>query len=248
MGIEAGEKKRLNNIGKFWEGKSPEEIEAIQKENRAKSVATKLAKKKAKEDLKRQAEALVPTLLAQQMLLLDNDSYTPDQKTLEKVRALLDDPKMTLEKLRRDHFRTMSEKGWSKLTSFLFKDHVSNESDLGLQILEQRNEEIVRLEKRIRMLTKEIKLAKKDKKKKGQAPLAPFGILQLLTEAERDLREYRLDVNKNIFETNLKLNKTKSPTSIHIHSHVPRPQVNSEGVVPAIDVTPQRLDDLINGD
>ncbi len=242
MGEEKKDKKDTPLFKNYYNGMTPEEVLESRRANVRKAVETKKKKWAAIQEARKQAVDLVPRLLAEEMLLLDNDNYTPRPETLEKVRKLLDAPTMTLEKLRRDYFRSMSEKGWEKLTRFLFKDHVSGEADLGLQILEQRNDEIVRMERRIRMITKEIKIAKKAAKAKGLPARAPTGLLDLLIQVERDLRDYKADVNKNIYKVNLESNKAKGSTSVHIHTTIPRPE--------AKDVTPkkQNLTELLNGD
>lgn len=245
MGIE--EKPKKSPIEKyFFDKMTPEEVADFRKKSAEKVKAKASAKKEAAAKLKLDAIALMPRLLAEEMLALDNEKYIPSNETLERIRVLLETPKMTMDTLRRTHFRELSEKAWEKLTRYLFKDQISGESDLGLQILEQRKQELKRLEKTLRMLNKEIKLVKKDKKSKGQVPTAPFGLLQLRIEAERDLRNYRMDVNKNIFKTNLDTAKAKSSTSVHIHTSIPRP------IAPeARDVTPkkvQNLTELVNVD
>lgn len=240
-GEEKSKKGSEAPIVKFFLGKmTPEERQAWHERANIKRIDTMARKKKAMADAKAKAVELLPSLLAEEMLLLENDSYTPSNTVLEKIRALLDNPKMTLEVLRRKQFRSLSDKGWQKLTAFLFKDHISSADDLGLQILEQRQEEILRLEKTIKMLKKEQKIIKKDKKKKGLPQVTPSSLLELILDAERDLRNYRLDVNKNIYKTNLDAGKIKSSTSVHIHTTIPRPEVK--------DVTPKKtLDELISG-
>lgn len=242
--IKDGEKK-ISPIEKhFFSKMTVEERKAWHEQANVKRRAAAAKRKKAKEDLRQRATAMLPQLLAEEMLLLEKDNYSPTNHILEKVRGLLDDPKMTLEKLRRTHFREMTEKGWGRLMQFLFKDQVASEADLGNQLMEQRKEELFRLDEHIAFLEKEIKLVKKSKKKAGQVPTVPFGLLQIYTKAKEERRNYRLDVSKNIFDTNLKTKNQKASASIHIHTTVPRP----DREIKTVEIPVQKLDDLVNGD
>lgn len=244
MTTELPPEKKLSKIEKYFTNtKTPEELAEWRKNAFAKAKATKAKKRQDVADAREKAKELLPQMLAEDLLMLDSDAYTPRPEVLDKVKAILASPTMTLDRLRRTHFGGMSNKGWERLTKFLFKEHVQNEQHLGLQIIEQRDQGIKALTRRIRMLRKEIKLAKKEAKASGGSMRAPVSLLTLLGEAEKELRDYMADVNKNIFKTNLESNKVKASTSINIHTTIPRPEPK------VIEVQEKKtLDQLINGD
>lgn len=233
MGTEQNQKKHPNNIGKYFAGMTEEEKLQWRKESLRKAQETRDRKKVRMEELKKKAEELLPRILAEDLLMIEQESYTPRQETLTKVRELLDDPTMTFDELKRKHFGTMSEKGWAKLTKFLFSNQVANVEDLGNDILQEKRRAIKTLEKRIRMLRKEVKLSREINFEKHKKKIASQGLLEMMGEAEKELREYKLDIQKTLHEVKFAKEGKSGALSLHVHTSVPRPQPK--------DVTPPKV-------
>lgn len=229
----------------FFNKMTVEEIAEWRAKAQAKGKASHAKRKEERLAQIQKAKELVPHLLAVDMVSMEDDKYIPPNDVLERVRRLLEKPEVTLETLRRDHFRNMSERGWQKLTSFLFKDHISNESDLGLQILETRKKRLGELGKIVKGIEKEIRLHKKAKRKEGKTATVPFGLLELRITAQKNLMDYEAEVNRTLFKQNLDTKNNKASTAIHIHTQIPRPSKEE-----AKDITPpkvQSLAELVDG-
>lgn len=241
MGQEADQpKKRPNNIGKYLSSLTEEERVAIKKKANANMVASRKRRKEAIEAAKIKAEQMLPEVLAQDLLLLDNDQYTPRPEVLSKIKDLMDSG-LSMEQLRKKHFSSMSEKGWDRLTKHLFKGYVATREDLGVRLAQSQEKHLASLEKHIKMIRKEIKLAKKWSQEKYGNSKAPVSLIEQLTIALKEHREYDMAWSKTVTQVAMDTGKTKTSASIHIHTSIPRPKPAEK----EIEAKATRLDDLI---
>lgn len=224
---------------------TPEQMAEWQKKIVEKGNVTRAKKRKAILAAKEAAVSLLPEIIAADLLLAEGENYTPRQSTIDKLKSILkDNPKLTIEEMRKKYFFGMSDRGWDKLTRALFKSHMSHVEALGLEILQVKKDAIRVLEKRIRMINKELRSEKKYQKEKGLQVRISTAKLELLIDCEKELLKVKLDVSKTLSSTGAVGEKNKGSNSIHIHTTIPRPP--SLDVVK--DVTPAKvsLDELIS--
>jgi hypothetical protein len=238
-----GKMEKKSRIHEFFFDKMTEE-EKIQwrKDSLRKAQETRDKKKALEAERRKKAEELIPHLLAEDLLMIENESYTPRESTLNKVRELLTDPKLTFEELKRKYFSNMSQKGWEKLTKFLFAHQVSNIEDLGNQILQSRYRAIEAIKKDIRTVKREIKMSRELSFEKNKKKMANPKLLEMKFDLEKRLMEYQLDVDKTLHTVKFANEKKSGALSLHIHNQIPRPQPK--------DVTPTKvvLSEVLNGD
>lgn len=241
MGQEVKEeKKRPNNIGKYLATLTDEERAALKKKAQTNMIASRKRRREAIAAAKIKAEAMLPEVLAQDLLLLDNDQYTPRPEVLSKIKDLMDSG-LSMEQLRKKHFSSMSEKGWDRLTKHLFKGYVATREDLGVRLAQSQEKHLKALEKHIKMIRKEIKIAKKFSKEKYGNVKAPVSLIEQLSMALKEYREYDMAWSKTVTQVAMDTGKTKTSASIHIHTSIPRPKP----VEKEIEAKATRLDDLI---
>lgn len=234
-----------SNIGKFRASMTPEQMAEWQKKIVEKGNATRAKKRETVLAAKEKAKSLLPELIAADLLLAEGENYTPRQSTIDKIKSILkDNPKLTMEDMRKRYFSAMSDRGWEKLTKALFKSHLSHVEDLGLEILQVKKDAIRVLEKRIRMLNKEIKNARKYQKANNLQIRAPSSVLEFLVDCEKELLKIKLDVSKAIHSVGAVGEKNKTSGAIHIHTTIPRP--TEQAAVRDITPTKVSLDELIS--
>lgn len=231
-------KKRPNNIGKFWDC-SPEEKKAKLDAIIAKANETRRLKKQAMAEAKIKAQELLPELIAQDILRTETDNYTPRQETIDKLKSLQDSG-LSFDQIRKKYFAQVSDSGWHKLTKFVFKSQIEQPEDLGLDLISAKKKHLGMLDRRVKMIKKELKQLKKAKKE-GKSPLTSANeLMKMLAIAEDKFMEMEMDFAKTLHSIGAVGSKVKS-ASIHIHSSIPRPAAEN-----AIDVTPKvSLNDLL---
>lgn len=231
--------KRPNNIGKFWDC-SPEDkkkkIDAIV----AKAKETKRKKREAIAAARIKAQELLPELMAQDILKAETDNYTPSQGTIDKLKSLQDSG-LNFEQIRKKYFSQVSDSGWHKLTKFVFKSQIEQPEDLGLDLISAKKKHLGMLDRRVKMLKKELKQLRKAKKEGKSLLTSTNELMKMLAVAEDKFMEMEMDFAKTLHSIGAVGSKVKS-ASIHIHSSIPRPASDN-----SIDITPKvNLNDLLN--
>lgn len=222
-----------NDIRDFYNKMTPEERKAFYIQAEEKRRLRRERNTKVLNEARQKAKDILPELLAQELLMSNDQDYTPRGETLEKLRGLLD-AGLTMEEMRKKHFHSMSDAGWEKLTKFLFKHHIHHAEDLGLDIITVRNRHRQILKTRIREIERDLKLLRKQEK------IPPLGLRQMKAEAEAELMKLEMDVAKNLHGIGVVGDKAKA-ASIHVHLSTPRPSQK--------DITPAKasLADLVSG-
>lgn len=237
------EKKKPNRIGEYFKNMSPEEKKAWYAEQAEKRKKTLAAKAEAMRTAREKAKAMLPELLAQDMLMAEQDNYHPRQETLDKLRGLINSG-LTMEQMRSQYFKGMTDKGWEKLTKFLFKSHHVNAETIGLDILSVKQQLMKTLKARVKSYKREIKTYREENKgKKGRSRFVPISLMNMLAQAEDELFRVEMDYAKAVQHLGVVGDKSKTP-SVVIHTTVPRPAPVSQEPK---DVTPakQRLSDIL---
>ncbi len=229
-------------IGNFFKKMTPEEKKVWYAEQAEKRKATYAEKRETIRKAREKAKDLLPEILANDMLMSENDNYHPRQETLDKLRSLIDSG-LTMEQMRTQYFKGMTDKGWEKMTKFLFKSHHVNAETLGLDIMTVKVQLMKTLKARVRNYKAEIREYKKANK--GQKKFVPLTLLNMLAAAEDELFRVEMDYAKAVTHLGVVGDKSKSP-SIIIHTTVPRPVAPSNEPK---DVTPpkQKLSDILSG-
>lgn len=220
--------KRRNLIQEhFFKGKSEEEI----KEWRAKAAQTRRdtwTKKRAeKAEMIEQAKALVPSMLAYDMLSeeVKKDNWVPTQELIDKVKLLLKKD-MPMETLRAKYFATVSDKTWHHLMKFVFKSQINASEDLGAELMRVKLTTVNRLKKQGRDINKQIKHYKEEKNTK----IIPAYLMQMKRDVEMDLIKIEQDVASTLFKVGAVGEKSKSP-SFTINMKLPRPEKVEKEVI-----------------
>jgi hypothetical protein len=140
---------------------TPEELAEHQRKVAEKRRATWAAKKEQQEQIKQQAMALVPSVLAHDIAQkeLESENFIPTQDMIDKMKLLLKKD-ITIEELRKRYFRTVSDNTWHKIIKYVFKSQVMQIEDVGADILSAKRNAIELLRKRIKEYKKEIKAYK----------------------------------------------------------------------------------------
>ena len=236
--VEGIVKKRPNNIGKFWDC-TPEERRAKIDAITAKANETRRLKKQAMAEAKIKAQELLPELIAQDILRTETDNYTPRQETIDKLKSLQDSG-LSFDQIRKKYFAQISDSGWHKLTKFVFKSQIEQPEDLGLDLIGAKKKHLGMLDRRVKMLKKELKQYKKAKKEGKPILGGANELMKMLAIAEDKFMEMEMDFAKTLHSIGAVGSKVKS-ASIHIHSSIPRPAAEN-----AIDVTEKvSLNDLL---
>lgn len=184
-------------------------------------------------DAHEEALKILPTLIAQDLLEANEDSWTPSRDLLERLKKCMD-VGLTEEKLRRQYFNDLSKKTWDKVLSYLYKDVVPSLEKLGLSVYKAEQDQIIRLQNNIRMIEKEMRISKRKTKR-----------------VDRELLKMKIDLEAKFFDMTSRHIATVSSagivgdksknTVINFIAKTPRPQ--------AKDITPKTqtisLDDLI---
>lgn len=220
-------------VVKWRNSLTPEQREAHYKRLAQAGTAKRMEKVALLEEAKRKSYDLLPELIAQQYLLADKDDYKPTNEMLGQIRDLMNKG-LSVEKMRQGAFRALSDKSWQKLTKFLFKDHVSQSEDLGLELLNKKHAAIETLKKRVRMIRKEIKQYKKTTDKvTGKSLFVPPALLKVLGETEDKLMSLEFETANTLHNIGAVGEKAKA-ASITIITNTPRPRSEE-----AIDITPK---------
>lgn len=213
------------SIKNFLDSMSPEQKKAFYESNRAKAKARAEAKRQEREAVERQAKEMLPALMAEQMsqeiAMHDADTnYVPSREILTKLRTFKDSG-LTTDEMRSRFFKDLTDRSWQRLMKFLFKDHVGQVEDLGLDILNAKKKALSTLEARRRTLRKEIKHAKKN----GKAP--PPAFFKLLADAEDRIMTLEMDVSKTLHSLGA-VGEKSGAASLHLHFGTPRPKPEQE--------------------
>lgn len=225
-------KIKTNNIGDWYNNLTESEKANFHAVRKEKKKATEDRKRKLLEEARAKATELLPEILANDLLLAENDNYTPLPRTIEKLKDLLNSG-MTIESMRKK-FNGVSDKSWEKITRFIFKNQVHHVEDIGLDIITVKKRALDMLGRRIKTLKREIRNAKKPDKDGGKKKQAPVSLLNLLANAEDEYMKIELDVAKVLHGIGAVGEKSKA-ASIHVHLATPRPQPT-----PQKDVTPKK--------
>ena len=212
--------KRKNLLGEyFFKGKTPEQIAQWRAESSKKRSETWAKKRAEKEEMISKAKALVPSMLAYDLLNdeVKKDNWIPNQELIDKVKVLLKKD-MPMEELRSKYFATVSDKTWHQLMKFVFKSQVNNSEDLGAEIMRVKLNTTNRLKKQLRDITKQMKHFKEEKKTK----IIPAYLMQMKRDVEMDLIKIEQDVASTLFKVGAVGEKSKSPSFI-VNMRITRP-------------------------
>ncbi len=234
-------KKKPNMIGNFFKKMTEEEKKVWYKEQGEKRKKTYALQAETLRNAREKAKELLPEILAQDMLMSEQDNYQPRQETLDKLRGLIN-AGLTTDEMRTRYFKGMTDKGWEKITKFLFKSHHVNAETIGLDITSVKLQLIKTLKTRVRTYKAEIREYKKANKS-SKKKFVPLSLMDMLARAEDELFRVEMDFAKAMTHLGVVGDKSKSP-SIIIHTTVPRPAAPSNE---PRDVTPpkQRLSDIL---
>lgn len=223
-------------VVKWRKALSPEDKKKFYEGIQKKSAEARAKKKQERAEATEKAKEMLPEIIAQQMLLEDNPEYKPSSDMIGKLRTLMDKG-YTVEQMRQGAFRQLSDKSWQKLLKFLFKDHIAQVEDVGLELITKKKQMVSMLKKRVRIIKKELRAYKAEKK------FVPPALLKVLGETEDKLMEIELDMANTLHKIGAVGEKSKA-ASINIYTSTPRPRKPEDE---AIDVTPkvQTLDGLI---
>lgn len=219
------EEKKKSKIEQYWASLTPEEAKAkriAQVEKRRQNLAEK------QERMKRvyaEAEKLMPEIVANDLLLADNKNFIPKKETIDKFRRVLESGYFTLDEIRTKHFGFMSDEGWHRVMKFVFKSHISQIEDVGLEVFRAKQQSVKAVKTRIRQLKAALKASGvREDPKKLKLNLA---LADRLYEAQKDLIKINMDWAKNLSSIGAVGEKSKA-AAIHLHMNTPRPKPTNE--------------------
>lgn len=218
MSNEDTPQKPLTNIEKYNMTLTPDERAALRAKATVKRKEAAERKRRDRAELMKKAEALIPEIVAHDILNAEHRDFQPKQETIDKLKAMLSDGKLSIEETRKKYFAGIKDDAWKKLMKFVFKSHVSQVEDVGLELVEAKRKALRSLEGHLRVLRKEVRKYKlKDKK----APL-PLGLLDRIRLIDKELCDLRIDFAKTLHSIGAVGDKSKA-ASVHLHMSIPRP-------------------------
>lgn len=216
---------KQTGIGKWFHNLTAEERAAHHIKLQEGRKKAQDARRKLKQTAHEKALELLPEILAKEMIA--EKEYQPTQEVVTQLKELISKGYST-EQMRSGPFKNLPEKTWSSLVKHLFKSQVGQIEDLGVLLLQARKDARRRLEKRGRMIRKEMK----EWKKKGRIPPKLFSELG---SVENELHKIEIEMTKTMHQVEAVGEKNKG-TAINLHFNTPRPKALEET---AIDVTPK---------
>jgi hypothetical protein len=226
--------KKESPINKYFLDKmTPEERIAWRKRAGEKRSQLKAKQKADKEALMQEARALVPSLIAQELMAedMDNPQWVPKQDMIDKIKVLMAKG-LTIEEMRAKHFRGIKDENWHRIAKFVLKSTVANPEDMGLELRSSYEMSVRMLRSRLREIEAQIRIYKKEKGVK----LIPAYLLTMKHEAENRFLAITESVSKTMHQVEAVGEKSKAPV-LHVHVGTPRPKQEEKQVV---EVSPEK--------
>lgn len=220
--------KRKSQIHEYFlKHKTPEEIAEWRKQAAEKRKAIWAQKKAEKEAMMEKAKALMPEMLAYDLLSeeVEKENWIPKQDLIDKVKLILKKD-IPLEELRARYFKNVSDKTWHHLMKFVFKSQISQSEDLGAEIMRVKRASVDRLRKQLRDIKKQMKYHKEETGKK----VVPAYLLNMKLDIENRLMDLEQDVAKTLFQIGAVGEKSKAPSFI-VNMKLPRPEKKEKDIV-----------------
>lgn len=214
---------KQKNIGDWLKSLTEEQRQAHyakMQEKRREYVANK---RKLKMSAEEKAREMLPELLARDMIAEKTGEFRPSEETLMKLRDLISKG-YTVEQMRSGPFRGLEQKVWDSIIKHLFKNHVGQIEDLGITLIQSRKLAMSRLQKRARMIRKEMKEWKKSGKR------VPPKLFSELGACEDKIHSIEVELTKTLYQVEAVGEKAKAP-SITLNFGTPRPSPVEEKVV-----------------
>ncbi len=212
------------DLNDYWKNATPEQL-AERRRKISETIKRQNQEKREKQaELMAKAQALLPALVAEEILMADNKDYIPSQKTINKLKELLAEPGKTIEQIRGSLFRDMTDVGWAKLMKYAFKSHVSQIEDVGMELVRARQSAIQKIKDNIDVLKADLALWKEKNKPKRKSAGATthMGLVSIIIRLEERLYQMELDFANTLHSIGAVGEQAKSP-SFHIHMSIPRP-------------------------
>lgn len=218
-------------IDEWYDSLTPEQQKAHIEKIQRRRIEVKAEKEKERTNAIKQAQALLPELIAREVMAGDSTKeYRPSNETLHKLRVLISKG-CGIQEMRQGPFRSLSDKHWQALTKFLFKDHYSQGEDLGLMMIKSRQVAVKDTKSRIGMLKRQIKWHKTEYPKLP----CPIGLIEMLGREQKYLHEIEVEMAKTMHNINIVGEKAQS-AGLTIIMNTPRPPKQQEM---SIDITPK---------
>ncbi len=184
-----------------------------------KRAATMAARKAEKAALVEKARALIPEIMAHELMAedMDNPNWTPKQDLIDKIKSLINRG-LTIDEMRAKHFKGVKDSNWERITKFVLKSINPTPESSALDIRAAFEATVITLRKRVDEIKKEIKLFKKENPKKN----VPAYLLSMKYDAEDRFLMVTESSHKSMHQVGGVGEKSKAPV-IHFHSSTPRP-------------------------
>lgn len=229
MSEVVAKEKKLTPIEVYWNSMSPEERTRRRAEMGQKLKETTELRRIKKAEIKRQAEALMPRVMANTLIEADDPNWTPDQGTTERISQLLKDGGDPGE------IKTLlgiSDKAWAKIIKVVYHSQQPNTESVASELYAAKKQAKLAADKMVKIIEKEIKNHNKNEKiriklltnpqLRKQKPTIPSYLLTQLSKAVQDKLNAENEYARVVSQIKV-FDKQGGAPMITIKTTVPRP-------------------------
>lgn len=213
--------KKQHNVNDWFKSLTPEQ----QKAQVAKMNAVRMEKRKQRLEIHERAKTLMPTIQAEAMLQELSANQRPTANTLMAMRQLMDQSKLSLDDFRARFVPNVTDEQWKNLTKYVFEDEVASPQQLGYGLVKAKQRHLHMLQRRIKMIEKEMRLQRKIARKAGEIPKMNVSLFDRLTDAQNEYFKAEQDLTTAMNTIDVFDQKKKSKGGgMTINLNIPRPE------------------------